>query len=178
MEIYPQRQLAMFLAALFLGVRMGAFRMLLSALRTLAGAYVPPEGMRVRYEKQLPLLHTGVRFERGRACLAWRATVVFLTDLVFCLAFCVSLILLLYRFNDGAWRLSVPVLSIMGFALFSLLSNRFFHPVNTVLPENSSFLAFKGFSFFFVFSFRLSALRQREKAVNPSLFHRGKDSVL
>ncbi len=130
MEIYPQRQLAMFLSALFLGASMGAFRILLLALRTLTGAYLPPEGMRARYEKDLPLLHRGVRFERSTTRRVWRAIVVFCTDLAFCLLFCVSLILLLYRYNDGAWRLSVPVLSLAGFALFSLLSRRFFARAN------------------------------------------------
>lgn len=133
MEIYPQRQLAMFLAALFLGACMGGCRMLLLALRTFSGAYLPPERMRARYEKPLPLLHRGVRFARGGTRRVWRATVVFCTDLCFCLCFCVSLIFLLYRYNDGAWRLSVPALVFAGFFLFLLLSRRFFVRANDYL---------------------------------------------
>ena len=48
MEIDPQRQLAMFLAALFLGGAMDMLRMLLLALRTLTGAYLPPGELQAR----------------------------------------------------------------------------------------------------------------------------------
>ena len=133
MQIDPRRQLALFLAAFLLGASMRVFRMLLLSFRTLTGAYVPPERMRARYEKRLPLLGRGVRFERGATHRAWYCTVIFLTDLLFCLVFCVSLILLLYRYNDGAWRLSVPVLSFAGYALFSCLSARFFIRANDYL---------------------------------------------
>lgn len=141
MEIDPRRQLAMFLAALFLGAALGGFRMLLLSLRTLTGAYVPPEQMRAWYEKELPLLCCGVRFERGATHRFWRAAVIFCTDLLFCLAFCVSLILLLYRYNDGAWRLSVPLLSLAGFALFSWLFHRFFVRANDYLAYFLAVLA-------------------------------------
>ena len=130
MEIYPQRQLAMFLAALWLGGSMGGLHVLVLALRTLVGAYLPPEEMRARYARPLPLLGKAVGFERGATRRVWRALVIFVTDLCFCLVFCVRLILLLYRYNDGAWRLSVPLLCLLGFAFFVLLVRRFFAHLN------------------------------------------------
>lgn len=133
MEIYPQKQLAMLLAALFLGGAMGGLRMLVLAFRTLVGAYLPPEGMRARYARPLPLIRKEVPFREGKTRRAWRASVVFCSDLLFCLVFCVSLILLFYRYNDGAWRLSVPVLALGGFALFCALSGRFFARGNDYL---------------------------------------------
>ena len=126
MEIYPAQQLRMFLVALFLGLSMGALRALVIAARTLLGAYTPPEWMRVRYARLLPLLRISLRFDRGGTRRLWCAIVTFLTDVCFCLAFAVSLILLLYRYNNGAWRLSVPVLTLVGFALFSLVYARVF----------------------------------------------------
>ena len=133
MEIYPQRQLAMFLAAVCLGASMGAFRVLLQALCTLVGAYAPPEHMRARYARSLPFLHVGVRFEEGKTRRIWRVLVVFAFDLFFCLFFCVSLILLFYCYNDGAWRLSVPLCSFVGLWVFCLLSRRFFARANDYL---------------------------------------------
>lgn len=112
---------------------MGAFRMLLQALRTLVGAYAPPEYMRARYARPLPLLRVPVRFEQGKTRRIWRVLVVFVFDLFFCLFFCVSLILLLYRYNDGAWRLSVPLLSFAGLWAFCLVSRRFFARANDYL---------------------------------------------
>lgn len=133
MEIYPALQFAMFLAAFCMGLAMGGLRALLLAARMLMGAYSPPAWMRARYARPLPLLRTCVRFERGGTRRAWCKLITFLTDVCFCLAFAISLILLLYRYNSGAWRLSVPVLSFAGFALFCAVYARAFARGNDYL---------------------------------------------
>jgi hypothetical protein len=89
--------------------------------------------MRERYARPLPLLRTSLRFARGGTRRAWCVRVTFLTDLCYCLAFAVSLILLLYRYNSGAWRLSVPVLALGGFSLFWLVYTRAFARGNAYL---------------------------------------------
>ena len=126
MEIYPSLQFAMLLGAFLGGICLGGIWELLTASRILLGAYKTPEFMRERYTRVLPLLHRSVPFERkGVSRRLWRGIVIGVGDLFFCLLFAVFIILLLYRYNDGAFRFSVPVLSLLGFALFrTLLSHR------------------------------------------------------
>lgn len=125
MEIYPELQFAMLLCAFLGGICLGGVWELLSASRILFGAYEPPPFMRARYDRVLPLLHRSVPFERkGIRRRLWRSIVIGVGDLLFCLLFAVFIILLLYRYNDGAFRFSVPVLALIGFALFRALSSR------------------------------------------------------
>ncbi|MBR6726876.1 MAG: spore cortex biosynthesis protein YabQ [Clostridia bacterium] len=123
MEIYPGEQLAMLLSALLGGMAMGALWEAIAALRIVLGAYRPPERMRRCYARPLPLLGRCVPFE-GRRPLGrvWRGLVIALGDLLFCLCFAVTVILILYRYHNGALRLSVPVLALLGFAAFHRLA--------------------------------------------------------
>lgn len=119
MEIYPERQLAMLLGAFLVGIGMGVMWELLTATRILLGAYRPPESMRSRYARPLPLLGRAVPFEkRGAGRHLWHGAVIAVGDCLFCLLFAMAVILLLYGYNDGAFRLSVPVLAVCGFGLF------------------------------------------------------------
>ena len=125
MEIYPYLQFSMLLGAFLGGLCLGVVWELVNAFRILFGAYQAPDFMRERYQKPLPLLGRPVPFERkaiGKRL--WRGLVIGVGDLLFCLLFAVFVILLLYRYNDGAFRFSVPVLAICGFALFRALSAR------------------------------------------------------
>ena len=125
MEIYPGLQFAMLLGAFLGGICLGGVWELLTALRILFGAYKPPEFMRERYARLLPILHRPVPFARkGVSRRLWRGIVIGVGDLSFCLLLAVFLILLLYRYNDGAFRFSVPVLLLIGFALFRALLSR------------------------------------------------------
>lgn len=124
MEIYPHLQAQMLLAALALGLGAGLFRQLLLAFRCVLGAHMPPERMRMRYERILPLLRRPVGFPARRARRGWCAAVAFGTDLIFCPICAIALLILLYDYNDGAWRLSVPVLFLLGFCLFRLVTAR------------------------------------------------------
>jgi hypothetical protein len=130
MEIYPRLQAQMLLFALALGLAAGLWRQLLLALRCVLGAHLPPERMRARYERPLPLLRRAVGFPARRARRGWCAAVAFGTDLVFCLVAALALLILLYDYNDGAWRLSVPVLFLLGFSLFRLFTARIFAHLN------------------------------------------------
>lgn len=124
MEIYPARQAEMFLAAFSLGLGAGLFGQVLLAIRTVLGAYLPSERMRALYERPLPLLHRPVGFPTQRARRFRCFFVAFCGDLLFCLVCALGLLLLLYDYNNGAWRVSVPVLFLLGLASFRVLTSR------------------------------------------------------
>ena len=140
MEIYPATQAEMFLAAFSLGLGAGLFRQLLLALRTVLGAYLPPERMRPLYERPLPLLHRPVGFPVRRVRRVWCVSVAFGGDLFFCLACAFALLLLLYDYNNGAWRVSVPVLFLLGLALFRALTSRVLARMNDYFAYGLSLL--------------------------------------
>ena len=125
MEIDPYLQLAMLLNAFLGGICLGGVWQLLVASRILFGAYCAPEWMRARYAHVLPLLGRPVPFERkGISRRLWRSVVIGVGDALFCLLFAVMIVLLLYRYNDGAFRFSVPVVALCGFGLFFVLFAR------------------------------------------------------
>ncbi len=125
MEIDPRLQLLMLLGAFLSGVALCGFFQLLQAVKILIGAYVPPAFMEARYARPLPLLHRGVPFcQKGAARRLWRGLTAGVLDCLFCVIFAAVQVLLLYAYNDGAFRLSVPVLALGGFALLQLLSAR------------------------------------------------------
>ena len=130
MEIYPPAQAEMFLAAFALGLGAGVLRLVCLALRTVLGAYLPPEHMRTRYDCPLPLLHRPVGFPAHPARKTWRVAVAFFGDILFCLVCAIALLFLLYDYNEGAWRISVFLLFVLGLVLFHKGSARFFARLN------------------------------------------------
>ena len=118
MEILPALQGKLFLGAFLLGVLQGGIFSLLTALHVPLGAYQPPKRYRALYQRRLPCLPAGVPFPCAQKRRHWRCTVIFVTDLLFCLEFSASLILLLYAYHNGALRLAVPILALLGFAAF------------------------------------------------------------
>lgn len=125
MEIDPRLQLIMFLGAFSSGVALCGLFQLLQAVKILVGAYAPPAFMEARYARPLPLLHRGVPFgHTGAGGRLWKGVVSGILDCLFCVIFAAAQILLLYAYNDGAFRLSVPVLAIFGFALLRFLAVR------------------------------------------------------
>lgn len=127
MEIDPYLQFRLLLAAFSAGIFAGMLWDLLTVSRILFGAYQAPPRLRALYERRLPLLGCSVPFEGQKAVRrAWRTAVLFGGDLLFCVAFALAVILVLYCLNGGIFRISVPVLSLIGFALFRAVSNRLF----------------------------------------------------
>lgn len=121
MEIDPYLQLSMLLTAFLAGVGMGAFWELLTALRVLLGAYKPPSHLRARYARPLPLLGRPIPWREGRITRRiWRGIAVGVGDLFYCLLFALTLELILYRFNDGEFRVAVPLLLFAGLGLFRI----------------------------------------------------------
>ena len=115
MEIYPALQLALLLGAFAWGICLGGIWELVHISRILLGVYQPPAYMEACYARPLPWLHRPVPFLRqGIGRRAWRNTVVAVGDCLFCLLFAAVVVLLLYRYNDGAFRLSVPLLALLG----------------------------------------------------------------
>ncbi|MBQ3483574.1 MAG: spore cortex biosynthesis protein YabQ [Clostridia bacterium] len=119
MEIDPYLQLAMLITAFLAGAGLGGLWELLVAVRVLLGAHEAPLFLRARYERPLPLLHRGVPWREGRtARRVWRGLVEGVGDLLYCLLFALTLELILYRFNDGEFRVAVPLLLFAGLAAF------------------------------------------------------------
>ena len=119
MEIDPYLQLTMLLSAFLCGVALGALWEVVTALRIVLGAYQAPECMRKRYERPLPLLRRPIPWPKGNAARrVWRGVLIGVGDFLFCLLFALVAELLLYRFNDGAFRVSVPLLALAGLGLF------------------------------------------------------------
>ena len=142
MEIYPALQLQMAVAALCAGVTLGLCSALLPALRILVGAYRPPPRMRERYEKTLPLLHRSVSFPREKGIRrGWQTAVIAAEDLFLCLAAALAVILLLYAYNSGAFRLSVPLLLLVGFGACRLVIARLLATVTDYLAYGAAVLA-------------------------------------
>ncbi|MBE6554951.1 MAG: hypothetical protein E7663_01770 [Ruminococcaceae bacterium] len=131
MEIYPLRQLTMLVAALLAGLFLGALADLGRALRILLCAYRPPSFMLRHYQSELPLLGraVGERRER-RLSVFYRGTVLFFGDLVFCLVAVLLTELLLFRYNNGGFRVAVPLLLLLGLFFWSSTVSRLLaHPV-------------------------------------------------
>ena len=140
MEIDPRTQLQMFLAAFSLGLGGGLLHQTLLALRTVLGAYLPCEHMRPLYERSWPLLRHPLGFSGRGTRRAWCFFVAFFGDVIFCLVCATGLLLLLYDYNYGAWRLSVPVVFLLGFLLFQAGTKRLFAKGNAYLALGLSLL--------------------------------------
>lgn len=133
MEIYPARQLQMLLCALLCGGGVGVFYELLVAVRILLGVYEVPAFMQARYARPLPLLHRPLPLPNGKGRRVLRGIVIALQDLLLCLLLSVGVILILYAYNDGAMRLAVPVLALIGLTLWRLLPAVLIAPVTAYL---------------------------------------------
>lgn len=119
MTLSPYRQLLMLQSALLAGLFLGALWDVLRVLRVVLMAHTPPAFMAPRYRRPLPLLHVGVPFRTERGIHRfWRAGVIFTGDLLFCLTGAVFSELILFYFNDGAFRLGVPLLLLLGLGLW------------------------------------------------------------
>lgn len=119
MALSPYRQLLMLCCAFAVGLLLGALWDVLRVLRVVLMAHTPPAFMAPRYRRPLPLLGVSVPFrtEAGVHRL-WRGAVTLLCDLLFCLAGAVAAELLLFYFNDGVFRLGVPLLLLLGLLLW------------------------------------------------------------
>ncbi len=125
MEIFPATQLLLLAAAFLCGVLFGILFDIGAALRIFLGAFQPPKYMRERYEKPLPLLGRAIGLRQGnKARRAWQALVVGAGDFFFCLAFALAIELVLYQFNFGEMRLSVPLVALFGLGLWRALMAR------------------------------------------------------
>ncbi len=124
MEIDPYLQWTMLWQAFLCGVALGGCLELLTVTRILMGVYLPPADMQERYARPLPLLGRPVPLRQGRVRRGLRIGVVAVGDLVFCLGTALAVILLLYRYNSGVLRLSVPLLTLLGIGVFRRFAAR------------------------------------------------------
>lgn len=118
MTIDPALQFALFAAAFLGGMAFGLLGEVGKIVRILLGAYVPPPSWQARYERPLPLFHRGLRFQKAAPHRAWATGVAFVADLAFPVLAALYLLHVLFRFNNGVFRFSVPVLFLLGLALF------------------------------------------------------------
>lgn len=127
MEIDPYLQFRLFLSAFCAGLLAGAFWELLTVSRILLGAYRTPERLRALYQKKLPLLSRPIGLGADKNLRrVWRTVLVAAGDLLFSLGFAALVIIVLYLYNDGGFRMTVPVLALAGFALFHFAFTRLF----------------------------------------------------
>lgn len=125
MEISPALQFRMLAAALAAGLAAGALFDVFAALRIFFGVHTPPARLRPLYEKPLPLLGRPVPIRgKNRSRRFWRHAVIGAFDLLFCVIFAVATELILYEYNNGAFRASVPLAALTGLALWRLTVSR------------------------------------------------------
>ena len=135
MLIDPAQQLLMLLSAFWWGYLSGLVLEGMYASHILLGVYLPPGFMQRCYQKPLPLLHRSTAFPKAEKRRWIRGSVRALTQILFCLIFTVGVLLLLYYYNNGAIRISVLLLALVGLAAFRLTLAR-------ILPYLTAYLAF------------------------------------
>ena len=118
MTLDPTLQFALFAAAFLGGVLFGLLGEVGKLFRILVGAYLPPPLWEARYARPLPLLRRGLRFQKAVPHRAWAKGVSLAMDLVFPVLSALYLLYILFRFNNGVFRFSVPLLFLLGLALF------------------------------------------------------------
>ena len=121
MTLDPALQFTLFAAAFLGGAAFGLLGEVGKILRILLGAYLPPPEWRARYERPLPLLPRGLRFQKAAPRRAWARGVSFFMDLTFPVLAALYLLIILFRFNNGVFRFSVPLLFLLGLAIFRVL---------------------------------------------------------
>lgn len=126
MEIRPDRQFLLFFYAFLSGVLLGGFSEVLRAFRILLGVVPVPDRFLPLYAQKLPLLGKGIPVREGKGKQMRRAIVVAIGDFLFMVIFAVTAVLLLYDYNNGEFRVFVPILMVAGFALFRVSISRFF----------------------------------------------------
>ncbi len=119
MTIDPGLQLQMLAAAALTGLLAGLFSDLLAAFCVLVGAYAPPARMHAYYQRAYPLIGASLTHGKGRPLRRfWRAGMVALLDLLFCISVAIAIEVILYRYNQGVFRVAVPLLLLMTLALW------------------------------------------------------------
>ena len=117
MEIYPTRQLALFLSAFLTGALSSLLLWLFAAIRVLLGAYTPRADMSALYARPLPLLSRPLRMGEKHARRAWSVLLTVCSDVLFCLILAICATLLFYEYNDGVLRPFALVLLFFGLVL-------------------------------------------------------------
>ena len=121
MTVDPIAQLSLCLWALFGGMAFGVLGELGRIARILLGAYLPLPSWQERYERPLPWLSRGVGWHKTAPRRVWAMGVCFLFDLAFPVLSALYLLLVIFRFNSGAFRLSTVFLFLLGLGLFRVL---------------------------------------------------------
>ena len=116
MQLYPSEQLLLLAAAFLGGVFLGALSFAGKAVFMLLGVSTPPPYMKALYEKPLPLLSRAPVFQKRRG--VGRRVLLWCGDFFFCIFAFLLTVYILYRYHNGAFRLSVPLLVLLGFFLW------------------------------------------------------------
>jgi hypothetical protein len=140
---------ALYLYAAFLGLILGAVYDCLRITRVFFGNHYSRRAARRLQEIRLPLLPKAKAHGESRAL----GVIVFFEDLLFCLLAGVSLILLLYGFNNGKFRFFVVICACIGFLIYRGTLGRIVMLFSEVI---AFFLetAFRYLVFFMLFPFR------------------------
>ena len=140
---------ALYLYAILLGLILGAVYDCLRITRVFLGNHYSHRAARRLQEIKLPLLHKAK--PRGESSAL--GLIVFFQDLLFCLFAGVALVLLLYGFNNGKFRLFVVICSCLGFLIYRGTFGKLVMLFSEVIAFSLE-TTFRYFFFFISFPFR------------------------
>ncbi|MBE6604612.1 MAG: hypothetical protein E7639_02765 [Ruminococcaceae bacterium] len=124
MLIYPVLQGKLFLLAFLCGIVMGALWDLVFVLRVLTGAYPKAARLKALYQRPLPLVGRAVGFSTGSLHRAWQVLSLAFWQLLFPVFGALAVLVLCFGYHNGALRLPVPLLLVLGFFLWRRLFSR------------------------------------------------------
>ena len=129
MEVSQYDLARMLLAALLCGLVMGVLYDALRLTRMWMGAELPPRAQRLRKLLSLPqqLKWSAIKAKapkNKKLTDAARSVILFVEDVLFCLAFAIMVVLLLYKANDGQLRLSAVVVLLVGLTVYLMTLGR------------------------------------------------------
>ncbi len=117
----------MLLSAFLCGLALGVFYDALRLTRMWMGAELPPRAQHLRDRLSLPQPLNWIASKAPKSKKltdAAKAVLLFIEDILFCLAVAITVAVLLYRANDGQFRLSAVVVLLFGLGVYLMTLGR------------------------------------------------------
>lgn len=131
MLIYPVLQGKLFLLAFLCGIALGVLWDMVFVLRVLTGACPKAARLAALYQRPLPLVGRAVGFSTGSLHRVWQLLSLWFWQLLFPIFGAIAVLVLCFGYHNGALRLPVPLLLILGFFLWRrLFSGRIAHALD------------------------------------------------
>ena len=131
MLIYPALQGKLFVLAFLCGIALGVLWDIVFVLRVLTGACPKAARLAALYQRPLPLIGRAVGFSVGSLHRAWQSLSLSFWQLLFPVFGAFAVLILCFGYHNGAFRLPVPLLLLLGFFLWRrLFSGRIAHALD------------------------------------------------